>query len=103
VPPQHIDGIRRSPFWAGVEAIAPTLAYDHSAIMGKDASVPASRAARVRVPALAMYGTASPAFMHDTARTLSRAMPAAELRALDGQKHEVNPAVLAPVLAQFLA
>ena len=103
VPPQHIDGIRRSPFWAGVEAIAPTLAYDHSAIMGEDASVPASRAARVRVPALAMYGTASPAFMHDTARTLSRAMPAAELRALDGQKHEVNPAVLAPVLAQFLA
>ena len=39
--------------------------------------------------------------MHVTARALSAAMPAGELRSLDGQTHDVSPAVLAPVLLEF--
>lgn len=102
MPAEQVDGMRRAPFWAGLEAIAPTLAYDHTAILGEDASVPAERAARVGVPALVMSGGASYPFMHETAKALSQAMPHAELRTLEGQTHEVAPAVLAPVLAEFL-
>jgi hypothetical protein len=40
--------------------------------------------------------------MAETATTLSKAVPHAELRALDGQDHSVDPAVLAPVLTAFL-
>src|SRR5215831_9298643 len=36
---QQIAGMRQAPFWAGMEAIAPTLAYDHTAIMGPTAGV----------------------------------------------------------------
>jgi len=36
------------------------------------------------------------------ARTLQQAMPYAELRALEGQDHNVSPAALAPVLLEFL-
>ncbi len=103
MPAEQIDGMRKAPFWAGMEAIAPTLAYDHTAILGKDGAVPAERAARVRVPALVMYGDASFPFMAGTARALSQAMPQASLRVLAGQTHEVAPAALAPVLTEFLA
>jgi pimeloyl-ACP methyl ester carboxylesterase len=103
VPAEQVDGMRGTPFWPNLEAIAPTLAYDHTAILGQDASVPTQRAARVLVPALVMNGGASYPFMYDTARALSRAMPHAELRTLEGQTHEVNPETLAPVLVEFFA
>ena len=102
MPAEQVEAMRQAPFWPGMEAIAPTLAYDAD-VIGQDASVPVKRAAQVEVPALIVYGTASPPFMAETARTLSRALPHAELRALDGQDHNVDPAVLAPVLTAFLS
>jgi pimeloyl-ACP methyl ester carboxylesterase len=100
-PAEQIDGMRRAPFWPGMEAVGPTLAYDHAAIMGEPWSVPAELAARVPVPALVLAGDASFAFMPDTARTLSQAFPDGQLRMLAGQTHNVDPGVLAPVLAEF--
>jgi pimeloyl-ACP methyl ester carboxylesterase len=102
IPDEQIEGMRRSPMWPGLEAIAPTLAYDAAAV-GADRSVPAKRAAVVRIPTLVMNGGASYPFMYDTALALSQAMPSARMRTLDGQTHAVDPAVLAPVLVEFLA
>ena len=84
-----------------VEAVAPTLAYDHIAILGQDRSVPTKRVASMRVPALVMNGSTSYPFMYDTAQALSNAMPHAELRTLEGQTHEVAAEALAPVLEEF--
>jgi hypothetical protein len=39
--------------------------------------------------------------MYDTAQALSKAMPHAELRSLEGQTHEVAAEALAPVLEEF--
>lgn len=100
-PAERIASLRLAPFWPGLEAVAPTLAYDHAAIMGEPWSVPAELAARVRVPALVMAGDAGLPFMPDAARVLSQAIPRGQLRMLAGQAHEVNPGVLAPVLAEF--
>jgi pimeloyl-ACP methyl ester carboxylesterase len=100
-PAEQIDSMRRAPFWPGLEAVAPTLAYDHAAILGEPWSVPAGLAARVCVPALVMAGDASLPFMPDAARVLSQAIPRGRLRTLEGQPHEVNPGVLAPVLVEF--
>ena len=102
MPAEQVDAMRQAPFWPSMEAVAPTLAYDHAGVMGPDQSVPVERAAQVKVPALVAYGTASPLFMAETATTLSKAIPHAELRALDDQDHNVDPAVLAPVLTAFL-
>jgi hypothetical protein len=101
MPAEQIDGMRRAPFWPGMEAVAPTLAYDHAAILGEPWSVPTDLAARVSVPALAMAGDASLPFMPDTARVLSQAIPQGQLRMLAGQTHEVSPGALAPVLVEF--
>jgi pimeloyl-ACP methyl ester carboxylesterase len=103
MPADQIEGMREAPFWPGMEAVAPTLDYDHTAILGTDASVPAQRAAQVGVPALVMYGDASLPFMSDTARTLARAIPHAELRTMPGQSHNVSPEILSPVLVEFFA
>ncbi len=103
MPAEQVDGMRRAPFWPGMEAVAPTLAYDHAAILGEPWSVPADLAARVPVPALVMSGDAGSPFMPDAARVLSQAIPRGELRMLAGQTHEVKPDVLAPVLVEFFA
>jgi pimeloyl-ACP methyl ester carboxylesterase len=100
-PAEQIEGMRHTPAWPQLEAIAPTLAYDHAAILGEDVSVPIERAAQVRVPTLVMNGGASFPFMYETARTLGQAMPHAQLRTLEGQSHGPADDVLAPALQEF--
>jgi pimeloyl-ACP methyl ester carboxylesterase len=103
LPAARIEEVRHMPFFSGMEAVAPTLAYDHTAIMGKDGTIPRERAAHVRVPTLVMAGGNGAPFMLETAKTLSKVIRGAELRVLDGQTHEVDPKALAPVLAEFLS
>jgi pimeloyl-ACP methyl ester carboxylesterase len=102
-PYEQIEGVRHTPIWPMLEAIAPTLAYDHTAILGKHNSVPIERVAFVSAPTLVMNGGASFPFMYDTARTLSQTIPHAQLRTLEGQRHDVSAEVLAPVLEDFFA
>jgi pimeloyl-ACP methyl ester carboxylesterase len=98
----QIEAMRQAPTWPMFEALAPTLAYDHAAILGEAAAVPTERAASVTAPTLVMAGGASFAFMSDTAQALSKAIPHAQLRTLEGQTHNINLEVLAPVLLEFL-
>ncbi len=98
---EDIAAVRQDPMWAGFAKVAPTLAYDHSALLGEYAAVPIELASRIQTPALMLCGGDSYPFMQVTARALSQALPRAQLRILDGQTHEVNPEVLAPILAEF--
>lgn len=101
VSPEQIEGMRRALTWPRAEAVAPTLAYDHFALMGEEAVVPVQRAAGVTVPALVLVGGASYGFMHQTAEKLAQAIPDARWRTLEGQTHVVAAPVLAPVLKEF--
>jgi pimeloyl-ACP methyl ester carboxylesterase len=101
-PPEQVAGMRREPFWPSLEAIAPTLAYDHTNIMGSTAAVPGELLARIEVPTLVMCGSASFPFMCDTARTIAQAIPNAVFDTLEGQTHGAQPEALAPALVQFL-
>ncbi|HUE98100.1 MAG TPA: alpha/beta hydrolase [Anaerolineales bacterium] len=97
----QVEGMRQHPMWPLWEAVAPTLAYDHIAALGEDASVPTGRAASLTVPTLVMDGSESYPFMHVTAVTLARAIPNAQHRTLEGQTHEVDAEALTPVLIEF--
>ncbi len=102
-PAQMIDGMRQSPAWPAMEAVAPTLPYD-AAAMGKDRAVPAARAAKVAAKTLVMDGGANKTmmpFMNASAVELAKAIPHAQQRTLDGQAHDVKAEVLAPVLVEF--
>jgi pimeloyl-ACP methyl ester carboxylesterase len=100
-PEDQVGRMRQMPFWPSLEAVAPTLAYDHAGIIGARWSAPTDLATRVSIPALVLAGDASLPFMPHTARALSRALPHGQLRILPGQTHDVEPGVLAPVLVDF--
>lgn len=101
MPVEQVDEMRHAPFWPDFEAIAPTLAYDHTAIVGRTGAVPVERLAAVLTPTLVMCGNSSFPFMRTTAQTIADALPNSELLVLDGQSHDVQPQVLAPVLTEF--
>jgi pimeloyl-ACP methyl ester carboxylesterase len=98
-PAAQVDGMRQSPMWAMFEAEAPTLAYDAIA-MGPDLLPPVERASRLAMPVLVMNGTVVP-FTLATAEALAKAIPHAQHRTLEGQPHDVDLKVLAPILVEF--
>jgi len=100
-PAEMMDGMRNAPVWPMFEAVAPTLAYD-AAAMGDDRSVAVTQAAKVVSPSLVMNGTVIP-FMADTATRLAKTMPHAKQCTLEGQPHDVDLKVLAPVLTEFFS
>jgi len=102
-PAGQIAAMRQAPYFAALEAVAPTLAYDHAGLLGDTGAVPVAKAAHVTVPALVLYGRASFPFMKETAAALAAEMPDGRLHPVDGQTHDVDPAVLAPVLTEFFA
>ena len=99
MPPEFVAYAKSQPWWAGQEALAHTLAYD-ARIMG-DYSVPVETAAKVTVPTLVLDGSASMPFMASGTDALASALPNATRRTLADQRHDVDPAVLTPVLAEF--
>lgn len=99
LPPDMIAGMHRSPMWPGMEAIAPTLAYD-AAVMG-DSTLPPGLASSVTIPTVILTGGSSGTWAHDAASALISVLPNARHRTLDGQDHNVAWPVLAPELTAF--
>ncbi|MFI5908806.1 alpha/beta fold hydrolase [Dactylosporangium sp. NPDC051541] len=97
MPPPAIAGFRTTPGFRVLEGIAPTLAYDDAVLRE-----PIDWAA-VRVPCTVVAGGASPEFLQHAARTTAERIPGAALEVLDGQTHDVDPAVLAPLLIKLLS
>jgi alpha-beta hydrolase superfamily lysophospholipase len=104
MPDEVVDGMRGTPRWQELVALAPTLAYD-SAVMGDaetGGAVPEDLAARAARPGLVLVGGGSPPFMVEVGRRLAGLLPAGRLHVLPGHGHVVPPEVLAPVVAEFL-
>lgn len=82
--------------WPQLKALAPTLIYD-GLIVG-DGSVP-NQLSSVTTPTLLITGTSDQ--MTHAAKAALAVLPNAHHQALDGQSHNVKPAVLAPALSTF--
>ncbi|MCH0565848.1 MULTISPECIES: alpha/beta fold hydrolase [unclassified Streptomyces] len=98
---EMIAGARQSPMWAGMEAVAPSLAHD-AAVMG-DGLLPRERLSAIGVPVLSVVGGASPRWMREAGREIAGTVPRGTYRELAGQTHMVDPEALGPVLAEFVA
>jgi pimeloyl-ACP methyl ester carboxylesterase len=101
IPAEIVAQLRHAPFRPALENIAQTLIYE-ATIMG-DMSVLAEQLPSIMVPTLVISGGNSQARMRSAAQTLADALPNARHRSLEGQTHDIVPAVLAPVLEEFLA
>jgi pimeloyl-ACP methyl ester carboxylesterase len=104
---EMIAGARNSPMWPGLEAIAHTLAYD-AACMG-NGQPPTDRLARITRPTLVATGGGSPDtfvggggdFFGKAADAIAANIPQAKRQTIEGQTHQVDPKVLAPVRERF--
>jgi pimeloyl-ACP methyl ester carboxylesterase len=104
-PQEMVDQMRIEPWWAGLEAIAPTLAYD-SAVMGdssRGGTIPTDVVGDVSVPALVLCGGASPEWMIEVGRQVADVLPDGRHGVLEGQEHVVPPEVLVPVLKDLFS
>lgn len=100
VPPAAVAGMRKSPAWSGLEALAHTLSYDLSITAGGAKYLELARS--VTAPALVLAGGASPPWMRDALGTLAAALPKGRVQTLAGQTHDVDPATLARAIGDFL-
>lgn len=99
IPEEVVAQLRHAPFRPALEAIAHTLVYD-ATILG-DGSLPTEQAGALTIPTLVVAGGASSA-MRDAALALADALPNGHARILEGLGHDIEPAVLGPVLEAFL-
>jgi pimeloyl-ACP methyl ester carboxylesterase len=105
VPPEAVAPMRDAPSWPALEVVAHTLPYDMR-VMGDYLSgtpLPSDRWGSVTIPTLVIDGGASPPWLGNAAQGLVDVLPEARRRTIEGQTHDVDPALLAPVLEEFFA
>ena len=104
IPAEYIGGMKQDQVtWSGMIGMAHTLAYD-AAVVGnvmQGKPLPTDRWVKVTVPVLVVDGGASDAWMHHAADALAKVLPHAHRQTLEGQTHQVDPTVLAPVIIEF--
>ena len=98
-PPEGIQRMKRSREWEAIKKMDFTLAYDY-AVLG-DGAVPQEIARAVTIPTLVMNGGNSMDFMQPTADRIAKPMARAERKTLEGQTHQVEAHVVAPLLIEF--
>jgi pimeloyl-ACP methyl ester carboxylesterase len=105
MPEDMVDGVRRSPFFAPVVAVAHTIAYD-GRIMGSTMSgtpLPTDRWAKATVPTLVLHGDRTEPWLASGSRAVAEVLPSATVRAVPGEQHSAPADVLAAALREFAA
>ena len=98
IPAPFVAQMRQAPWWSAQEALAHTTVYD-ATLMG-DYSLPRAEFARIKVPALVLDGGQMP-WLSNGADAIAKTIPNAQRRTLAGQQHNVDPAAIAPAIAEF--
>lgn len=99
VPAFVVNGMRSSPFWKIAMGVAHTLPYD-AAIMG-DCAIPTEKASNIEIPVLVSGGEKTNPQSQQAVKALAAIMPGSTLKILEGQDHQMDMKVLAPVLTDF--
>lgn len=93
MPPEALAGMRQSPAWPALEALAATLRYDNEVLTLT--TIP-----ETSVPTTILTGSASPGWMHQAADRLATTLPNTTREDLPGQTHNVDPPTLAKALTK---
>jgi pimeloyl-ACP methyl ester carboxylesterase len=106
MPAEAISGMKQDQaMWSALTGVGHTVAYD-AAFVGElmqGQPLPADRWVRVTIPVLVTDSSsaASDEWMHKGNDALAKVLPQATRQTLEGQFHNVDPKVLAPVLTLF--
>ncbi|SFN87908.1 Pimeloyl-ACP methyl ester carboxylesterase [Actinomadura madurae] len=104
MPEDAVAEMRGSDFWPGLEAIAPTIAYDGRNVGDTMSGKPlrADLWSGVRVPVLVLYGRDTWPHLAAGAKAVAAHLPTAALTAVPGENHGTTADVLAPALREFI-
>jgi pimeloyl-ACP methyl ester carboxylesterase len=104
-PSPMVALMRLTPVWRKLTAVAHTLPYDLSIVVPFEQGepLPDGYYDAVAVPTLVLVGGRSPAYMRSSQGAIADALTGGRLDVLPRQTHMVKAAVLAPVVADFLA
>jgi pimeloyl-ACP methyl ester carboxylesterase len=105
LPEEMVAEMRQdADMWSGLEAIAPTIAYDGRNVGDTMSGEPLRHDLwnRVDVPILVMHGDATWPFLAAAARAIAEHLPTATLKAVPGEDHSTTPDVLAAALREFI-
>ncbi len=97
IPEEFTAGMRQSPGWPALEAMAHTTAYDLT-ITGTPPDL-----ASITAATLVLDSAGSDARLREWADGVAERLPNARRRTVDGDWHGVAPDVLAPVLAEHFS
>lgn len=97
IPAEIVARLRHAPFRPALEKMAHTLVYESTILR----ALPEGLVASIQTPCLVMDAENNPDVMHFAAQSLAEALPNGRYRRLAGQTHDIVPAVVAPVLAEF--
>lgn len=97
IPAEVVTKMRFAPFRPVLERMAQTLVYESMLLR----ALPHGLITSVRIPTLVLDGEASPEVMRQSARAMADALPDGQSRTLKNQSHEIDPAVVGPVLEEF--
>lgn len=101
MPPQALAGIKSSPGWPQMTALAHTLSRELR--LTNEGVVPAQRLAAVDVPTLALAGGASPPWAAQATGAIAAAVANGEARVIQGLDHNPDERVLVPILEEFFS
>jgi hypothetical protein len=104
-PAPFVALMRLMPPWKAMTAVAHTLPYDLSIVIGQQQGrpLPEGYYDAVSSPTLVLVGGKSPTYMHTGQAAIAAAVPDARLETLPGQTHMVKARAVAPVVGAFLA
>lgn len=104
VPEEAVAGMREEDFWAGLEAVAPTIAYDARQVGDTLSGEPLRPDLwkRVDVPVLVMHGIDTWPALAAGSRAVAAHLPTATLAPVPGEDHSTTAAVLAATLRAFV-
>ncbi len=97
IPAAVVAQLRHAPFRPMLEKMAHTLVYDSTILQ----PLPTGLIDSVRMPTLVIDGEKSPEVVRHAAHSLAEALPTGRYLTLEGQTHDMVPAVLGPVLEEF--
>ena len=105
VAPEQIQGLRRSPLWTKMAALAPSWSREVEAVDGLGPSL--NRYRNLLVPTLLLAGTLSPRYpLQDASKALAATLKNVQYSRLEGQGHNANflaPTLVAERVVSFLS
>lgn len=102
VPEDMIAGMEHSPYWSGMQAIAPTLMHDALAMHFSTGGRIPEALARLSNRTLVAVGSDSPPMLTEPGRALADLLPNATFELLPEQTHNVSVDAIKSVLRRFL-